>query len=108
MSPSHSRIRRIPHRLWLGASLALLALLLALCSLSYLVYRDWRDEQQDNLIQEVLWLEQSLRMHLEAHQEWGEALARDIAAGKVDSRRFAQLAAFYLRENPELVTLERI
>ncbi|MBP4044418.1 PAS domain-containing sensor histidine kinase [Chromobacterium violaceum] len=108
MPPSHSRIRRIPHRLWLGASLALVALLLALCSLSYLVYRDWRDEQQDNLIQEVLWLEQSLRMHLEAHQEWGDTLARDIAAGKVDSRRFAQLAAFYMRENPELVTLERI
>ncbi|XLM21360.1 histidine kinase, partial [Chromobacterium piscinae] len=88
-------------------SLALIALLLALCSLSYLVYRDWRDEQQDNLIQEVLWLEQSLRMHLEGHQEWGDTLARDIAAGKTDSRRFAHLAAFYLRENPELVTLER-
>ncbi|MEO9386089.1 PAS domain-containing sensor histidine kinase [Chromobacterium phragmitis] len=108
MFSSSSRNRRSPHQLWLGASLALIALLLALCSLSYLVYRDWRDEQQDNLIQEVLWLEQSLRMHLEGHQEWGDALARDIASGKLDSRRFAQQASFYLRENPEMVTLERV
>ncbi|UTH75198.1 PAS domain S-box protein [Chromobacterium sp. IIBBL 290-4] len=108
MSSSDSRLKRLPFMLWPGISLSLIALLLALCSLSYLVYRDWRDEQQDNLIQEVLWLEQSLRMHLEGHQEWGDGLARDIAAGKVDSGRFAHLAAFYMRENPELVTLERV
>ncbi|KUM03791.1 PAS domain-containing sensor histidine kinase [Chromobacterium subtsugae] len=108
MSAPDSRIRRAPRLLWLSVSLALIALLLALCSLSYLVYRDWRDEQQDNLIQEVLWLEQSLRMHLEGHQEWADGLARDIAAGKVDSQRFAHLAAFYMRENPELLTIERV
>ncbi|MEJ8676300.1 PAS domain S-box protein [Chromobacterium amazonense] len=108
MPVTDSSLRRTPRLLWPSVSLALIALLLALCSLSYLVYRDWRDEQQDNLIQEVLWLEQSLRMHLEGHQEWADTLARDIAAGKTDSARFAHLAAFYLRENPELVTLERV
>ncbi|MGC0152317.1 PAS domain S-box protein [Chromobacterium vaccinii] len=108
MSATAPRTRRTPRLLWPGVSLALIALLLALCSLSYLVYRDWRDEQRDNLIQEVLWLEQSLRMHLEGHQEWADGLARDIAAGKVDSRRFAHLAAFYMRENPELLTIELV
>nr|WP_199067295.1 PAS domain S-box protein [Chromobacterium sp. ASV5] len=108
MSVFDTRIRRTPRLLWLSVSAALVALLLALCSLSFLVYRDWRDEQQDNLIQEVLWLEQSLRMHLEGHQEWGDTLARDIAAGGVDSVRFARLAAFYMRENPELLSMERV
>ncbi|WP_196782498.1 sensor histidine kinase [Chromobacterium paludis] len=108
MSSSASGARRAPRMLWPGVSIALIALLLALCSLSYLVYRDWRDEQQDNLIQEVLWLEQSLRMHLEGHQEWADALGRDIAAGKVSSERFSQLAAFYQRENPELLSFERV
>ncbi|AUH49609.1 histidine kinase [Chromobacterium sp. ATCC 53434] len=108
MSAIAPRTRRTPRLLWPGVSLALIALLLALCSLSYLVFRDWRDEQRDNLIQEVLWLEQSLRMHLEGHQEWADGLARDIAAGKVDSRRFAHLAAFYMRENPELLTIELV
>ncbi|MDF0605910.1 PAS domain-containing sensor histidine kinase [Neisseriaceae bacterium TC5R-5] len=100
--------RRFPRLLWLSAGGLLLALLLALGSLFYLVYRDWRDEQQDNLIQEVLWLEQSLRMHMESHQEWADNLSREISAGKLDSQRFAQLASFYRRENPALVSIERV
>ena len=50
--------RRSPRLLWLGTSLTLIALVMALGGLFYLVYRDWVDEQHDNLIQEVLWLEQ--------------------------------------------------
>ncbi|UGA36239.1 PDC sensor domain-containing protein [Chromobacterium haemolyticum] len=94
--------------LWLSVSALLLALLLALGSLFYLVYRDWRDEQQDNLIQEVLWLEQSLRMYLEGQQEWAENLGREIESGNIDSQRFARQAAFYLRGNPELLNIQQV
>ncbi|WP_227106696.1 PAS domain S-box protein [Chromobacterium rhizoryzae] len=100
--------RRSPGMLWLSAGALLLALLLALGSLFYLVYRDWRDEQQDNLIQEVLWLEQSLRMYLEGQQEWAENLGREIEDGNIDSQRFARQAAFYLRGNPELLSIEQV
>lgn len=100
--------RRTPKALWLSTSFTLLALILALGGVLYYIYRDWLDEQQDNLIQEVLWLEQSLRLHLEGNQEWAEALANDIAGGQVNSQKFAKNASFYIRENPDILAIQRI
>jgi len=63
-----------PRRLWLSAAFILVGLLLALGGLFWVVYKDWRDEQRDGLIQELLWLDQSLRLHLEGHQQSVEAM----------------------------------
>ncbi len=100
--------RRSPRLLWLSATLTLLALLAALGSLFYLVYRDWVDEQRDNLIQEVLWLEQSMRLHMEGHQEWAEGISADVAANRLSEDRFEQSAAFFMRENPEVILVQQV
>lgn len=100
--------RRSPRLLWLGTSLTLIALVLALGGLFYLVYRDWVDEQRDNLIQEVLWLEQSMRLHMEGQQEWAEGVASDIANGNLTPARFISSAAFLMRESPEVLLVQQI
>ncbi|HJV05879.1 MAG TPA: PAS domain S-box protein [Chromobacteriaceae bacterium] len=98
--------RRVPRLLWFTTAVTLLALMVALGGLFYLVYRDWKDEQQDNLIQEVLWLEQSLRLHMEGHQAWADTLASDVLASRVNSRKFASVVEFFIRENPEVANVQ--
>jgi hypothetical protein len=71
---------------------------LALGGLFYLVYRDWVDEQRDNLIQEVLWLEQSMRLHMEGQQEWAEGVAADIASGRSNPALHFQCRVFHARK----------
>ncbi|CUA85411.1 MULTISPECIES: PAS domain-containing sensor histidine kinase [Gulbenkiania] len=101
-------LRRSPRLLWLSTAMILAALLVALGGLIYLVYRDWVDEQRDNLIQEVLWLEQSIRLHMESHQEWGANVADALADEALTGAQFITNTRLFLRENPELLTVERV
>ncbi|MBI3145805.1 MAG: PAS domain S-box protein [Pseudogulbenkiania sp.] len=99
---------RSPRYLLLTTAGALLALITALSGIFYLVYRDWLEGQRDSLIQEVLWLDQSLHLHLETHREWAENTASDVSALRINGYQFQQSARLLLRENPELVEVERI
>jgi PAS domain S-box-containing protein len=100
--PTHSA----PRRLWLGAAFILIGLLLALGSLFWVVYKDWRDEQRDGLIQELLWLDQSLRLHLENHQQSVEAMQLDMPLTRAESRRFFAAAALLQRESKEIEAVQ--
>ncbi|AXK40580.1 ATP-binding protein [Crenobacter cavernae] len=100
--------KRSPRPLWLMSALSLLALLFTLSGLFYLLYRDWVDEQRDGLIQEMLWLEQSLRLQMQSHREWGEGQALDIAEGRLDEEQFRRNVRAFLRENRELAEVQRI
>ncbi|KZE32484.1 ATP-binding protein [Crenobacter luteus] len=100
--------KRSPRPLWLMTGLTLLALVATLSGLFYLLYRDWVDEQRDALIQEMLWLEQSLRLQMQSQKEWGEALATDVVEGRLDAERFRRSVASFLRENRELAEVQRV
>ena len=76
-------LKSSPRLLWLGVILTLAALLAALAGLYSVVYRDWVDEQRDSLVQELLWLEQSLRLHLEGHQQTVESMTPDLQGGDI-------------------------
>ena len=95
-----------PRRLWLSAAFILVGLLLALGGLFWVVYKDWRDEQRDGLIQELLWLDQSLRLHLEGHQQSVEAMQLDMPLTAVTSRRFFAAAALLQRESKEIEAVQ--
>lgn len=95
-----------PRRLWLGAALILIGLLAALSGLFWVVYKDWQDEQRDSLIQELLWLEQSLRLHLEGHQQVVQGLQDDLPLSAQASVRFLAAAALLQRESREVDALQ--
>ena len=95
-----------PRRLWVGATLILLGLLAALSGLFWVVYKDWRDEQRDGLIQELLWLDQSLRLHLENHQQSVEGMEIDMPLTRSDARRFYAAAALLQRESKEIESVQ--
>ncbi|MEC5208074.1 PAS domain S-box-containing protein [Vogesella perlucida] len=95
-----------PRRLWVGATLILLGLLAALSGLFWVVYKDWRDEQRDGLIQELLWLEQSLRLHLENHQQSVEGMEIDMPLTRSEGRRFYAAAALLQRESKEIESVQ--
>jgi signal transduction histidine kinase len=102
------KLRRSSRPLWWATGLALLALVAALSGLFYLIYRDWMNEQRDGLIKEMLWLEQSLRLQMQSHREWGEMTSEEIQAGKLSEGQFRRNAWQYLQDNPELIELQRI
>lgn len=101
MLPSPAK-RRSPRLLWWSTASSLIVLLACLAGFFVLLYRDWYDEQRDGLVQELLWLEQSLRLHLDGLGNGGAMLSVDIAAARLDARRFGVNARALRKENPEL------
>ncbi len=84
---------------------AFIALLLCIGSISYLLYRDWQDEQRDTLIQDVLWLEQSIRVSLDGERYWAQNMASSLAGVERGAVHLANARALFLREHPDVVEL---
>lgn len=99
-------LKSSPRLLWLGVILTLAALLAALAGLYSVVYRDWVDEQRDSLVQELLWLEQSLRLHLEGHQQTVENMAPELQGGAAGQQRFVAAASLLRRESREIAEVQ--
>lgn len=96
-----------PRRLWLGAAVILIGLLLALAGLFWVVYKDWQDEQRDSLIQELLWLDQSLRLHMDEHQRWLDNMQEDLPPRTLQQgARFLAAARLLQRESREIVAVQ--
>ncbi len=91
--------------LWLPATV-LIAFVLALGGMFYVVFFDWQDERRDGLIQDILWLEQSMRMQLTDHQGWAVRMASEVGEGTLDDSRFQAASELMLRENPEILAIE--
>ena len=49
---------------------------------------DWQDERRDSLIQDILWLEQSMRSQLTEQQDWAVRTASEVGEGTLDEDRF--------------------
>lgn len=101
-----NRLTRSSRVLWIGVLLTFVALLASLGGLYSLVYRDWVDEQRDSLVQELLWLDQSLRLHLDGHVQTMEIMATEVNSDADSRQRFAQAAALMRRESRELIAVQ--
>ncbi|MGL6069882.1 MAG: histidine kinase, partial [Craterilacuibacter sp.] len=86
--------------------LAFIALLLCIGSISLLLYRDWREEQRDVLIQDVLWLEQSIRVSLDGQRDWAQNMAATLSGIPRADAHLASARALFLREHPEVAGLD--
>ncbi|HNJ51120.1 ATP-binding protein [Accumulibacter sp.] len=80
----------------------LLALLIALL---WLLHRNEVEEQRATLIADVLWLEQSLRFHLDGHSEQLQQLALDLTQTRKPHPLFDLRARHILKNNSELQQL---
>lgn len=77
----------------------LVALLIALL---WLLQDNEKEEQRATLIADVLWLEQSIRFHLDSNREQLQQLALDLAVSGEAGKLFETRARHLMRTNPEL------
>lgn len=77
----------------------LVALLIALL---WLLQDNEKEEQRATLIADVLWLEQSIRFHLDSNREQLQQLALDLPHSADADKLFETRARHLMRTNPEL------
>ena len=82
--------------------LAVGLLLVLLVTLLWLLHRNEIDEQRSTLIADVLWLEQSVRFHLDGNSEQLQQLALDLTRARNQAELFDLRARHILKNNPEL------
>jgi two-component system sensor histidine kinase DctS len=82
--------------------LAVASLLALLISLIWLLRQSEIEEQRSTLIADVLWLEQSLRFHLDGNAEQLQQIALDLAQEQSKPALFQIRSRHLLKNNPEL------
>lgn len=82
--------------------LAVGLLVVLLVALLWLLQENEREEQRATLIADVLWLEQSVRFHIESNLEQLQQLSLDLAKESTSEQVFDTRARHLLRTNPEL------
>ena len=88
--------------------LAVALLILALITLLWLLQKSDREERHNILVKDVLWLEQSLRFHLQNHREQLQQLASELSEEPRSSEQtslFRLRAAHFLKNNPDIARL---
>ena len=106
MNSTSSKSRpRSPRLLWSFAGLTMAALVLCVAVITVLIVRDWRDEQDSVLIQDLLWLEQSIRISLDSEREWAANLAETLASVEQPAMHLKAAAGLFLREHPGVVDI---
>ena len=82
--------------------LALGLLIVLLIALLWLLQDNEREEQRTTLIADVLWLEQSIRFHLDSHTQQIQQLALDLARDAADEHIFDTRIRHMIKANPEI------
>jgi two-component system sensor histidine kinase DctS len=82
--------------------LGVVLLLAAVAALLWLLHRNEIEEQRATLIADVLWLEQSVRFHLEGNAEQLQQLALDLTRTGKARELFDLRARHILKNNPDL------
>ncbi len=100
----HQRFSGLKWSNWYFAVLKLAVglLLVLLLALLWLLHRSEIEEQHATLIADVLWLEQSLRFHLEGNADQLQQLALDLTRRHKAGDVFDLRARHLLKNNPEL------
>lgn len=77
----------------------------AMLALVWVLQKHETDLQQNALERDVQWAEQTMRLHLQANQEFLSQLAREKAEGTLDRNSFQIRATQHIANNPELVNI---
>lgn len=103
---------RWPHAPW-GSSnsylltplLSILVFLVVMSLILWTLNRRDQQQQEDTLYRNVAWAQQQIRLSSTGAQEQLQALARDLAMGRLDEDGFASAVADVLQAHPEIVYL---
>jgi len=85
--------------------LAVALLVVLLVALLWLMRDNERDEQRTTLIGDVLWLEQSIRFHLDGSAQQLQQLALDLGREPADRELFDTRIRHLIRINPDLAQI---
>lgn len=93
---------------WIMPNLAIGLFIIAMVALLLVLQRHELEQQQNILRRDMLWAEQTIRLHLQVNQEMLAGLANDLAQQTLDADNFQIRAAQYMANNPELVDIFRV
>jgi hypothetical protein len=86
-SPLHAASHHAgPGWYWMVPRVAIALFLLAIGTLVWWLHRNDLDEQRATMINDVLWMEQDLRFHLDRNAEQMAQIGREAADGRLDAR----------------------
>ncbi|MHB8665990.1 MAG: PAS domain S-box protein [Burkholderiales bacterium] len=87
---------------WMMPNVAVGAFILAMIALVWLLQKRDFDQQTEALTRDAEWAEQTLRVNMQADEDFLQGIAREAADGHIDDARFRARAAEYLQTNPHL------
>lgn len=90
---------------WSAPYFAVLLFALAMLVLVWILQRQETETQRNALARDVQWAEQTMRLHLQANQEFLVQLARDFAQGALTEPQFSAKTRQHVAGNPELTSV---
>jgi len=88
---------------WAVPRVALALVFVTVAALLWLLHRAELDDQREELISDVLWVEQDLRFHLTKAVDVLDELGRDAADGRLTTESMEPRVRLLMRNNPWLV-----
>ena len=87
---------------WIMPNLAVGLFVVAMAALLWALQRHDVEQQQNILLRDMQWAEQTIRLHMQVNQETLAGLANDLAQQTLDADSFQMRAAQHMANNPEL------
>ncbi len=92
-------------RVWVLPNLVLGLFVVALFALLVVLGRHETETQKNALARDIQWAEHTIHTRLSVNQDFLQALAREIAAGRHDRASFQERTAGYIAAHPELTQI---
>ena len=100
-----ARAPRAREWLWNAPYIAVGVFALAMLVLVWGLQKRELDLERNTLARDVQWAEQTMRLHLQANQEFLVQLARELAQGALNAEEFQVRASQHIANNPELANV---
>lgn len=105
-TPLPPHLPRMPRWFWVMPWLALALALVTVGGLLWVLHKSDQENQRDNLISDVLWIEQNLHFRMEHNQSRLQELGQDRNAGLINEAGFEVRAQQILAEGNGLVRVQ--
>ncbi|QID18596.1 PAS domain S-box protein [Nitrogeniibacter mangrovi] len=100
------RAAGVPNRLyWTTPYVAVVVFALTMLLLVWVLQRQEAEVQHNAIARDVQWAEQTMRLHMQATEEFLTQMARDLAAGALDLDGFQVRANQHIANNPQLINI---
>ena len=90
---------------WLAPLIAMILFVAMMFTLMWVLRENENERQESELIRDVEWAQQTMRLHLRAKRDDLSALARQAGFGEITESAFSAAARRVMSANPELVAI---